>query len=503
MKLSLLQLCVFCALTGCVTSLSEHDTDTLLIENVVIVSAEREGPSELSDILIRDGRIEAIGHDLSRRYGAALRHVDGAGRYLVPGLIDGHTHLDEIPGMTNEHEGNYPTIARAARRQIPRSYLFHGFTTVIDLNSRPEVIARWNAFDVRPQAHFCGAAPVFDGYPMSFMPRPDRYRIMPYFMTDATRADAFPADADPIQHSPRAVVERMRADGAICVKTHYERGSGGRGNLPVPTHEQIRELRAAAHEYSMPVLMHANSQSAQTFGIEVGVDAFVHGMWTWNDRSQTELNAGIAGILDAAITADIAQQPTVQVLYGERYLHDPRFFDQPELLDVAPSGLVAWYQTEEGQWWRNRMLSIPGIVRDIEDEGWEMLDAAPIARVNATFGYLASHGATLIFGSDTPSDPTYANPPGLNGRWEMRNWLTAGSTLSQLFHAATMGNAEFFGLETDIGTVEAGKRADLLLLRSNPLEDPNAFDQIDIVFVAGRALSRSQLSAQDQLIEDR
>ena len=62
--------------------------------------------------------------------------------------------------MTFEHEAANPHVARDARRQIPRSYLYYGFTTVIDLNSVPSVIAEWNEQDVRPHAYFCGAAPL-------------------------------------------------------------------------------------------------------------------------------------------------------------------------------------------------------------------------------------------------------------------------------------------------------------------------------------------------------
>ena len=132
--------------------------------------------------------------------------IDGAGLFLVPGLVDGHTHLNEIPGMTFDHEEQYPEISSEARHQIPRSYLYHGFTTVIDLNGHPRVVDNWNSETVRPQAFFCGASPVFDGYPMSFMPKPARYQIMPYFLFDESRREEFPEGFDPPSHTPSAVV---------------------------------------------------------------------------------------------------------------------------------------------------------------------------------------------------------------------------------------------------------------------------------------------------------
>ena len=108
--------------------------------------------------------------------------------------------------------------------------------------------------------------------------------------------------------------------------------------------------------------------------------------------------------------------------------------------------MIDWYGTEDGQWLRNRMRGNPRVARVLESGRWENLDAKPIARVTAALSYLTSNGGQLSFGSDTPSSPTYANPPGLNGRLEMRRWLEAGVTPAQLFRAATIVNAELFGL---------------------------------------------------------
>ena len=468
----------------------------LIITNVVIISPERDDPSEVMDVLIRAGRIARIDRNIKTGDGFAGRKIDGEGRLLTPGLIDGHTHLGEIPGMIFEHEAAHPEIARRAHRQIPRSYLYHGFTTVIDLNARPETIADWNARALRPKAYFCGASPVFDGYPMSWTPKPARYELMPYFLYDASRSDAFPAGFDPEEHSPDAIVTKMRGDGAICVKTHYERGFGGRGDLPVPHVDLIRDLVSAAHASDMPVLLHANSQSAQQFGNSAGVDAFAHGMWTWDDRSKTKLTAEIASIIDTAIKQEIALQPTIQVLYGERDLHDPDYLSRPELRDVLPQSLIEWYSTTDGQWWRDRMAAIPFISEMIKDGRWAELDAEPIARVTAALSHFAANGGLLVFGSDTPSDPTFANPPGLNGRLEMNNWIAAGVTPSALFRAATLGNAEFFGLQQDLGSVETGKKANLLFMTANPTESIAAYDTIEIVILEGEVLPRSTLSAR-------
>jgi len=487
--------CVLILAQACVYQAPAHRQADLLISNVTVISAGNlETPGRMN-VFVHAGRIVALETAQEHAMHAATRTIDGSGKFLIPGLIDGHTHLNEVPGMTFEHERLYPDVSAAARAQIPRSYLFHGFTTVVDLNSSPQVIEQWNAVPVRPRAYFCGAAPVFDGYPMSFMPKPARYEIMPYFLYDESRADEFPQGVDPARHSPRAVVERIQEDGGICVKTHFERGFGGRGNLPVPSIDIVRMLVAAAHEKGLPVLLHANSESAQGFGLNTGVDAFAHGMWTWNDRTQTVIRAGIERIVDRTVTKGIALQPTIQVLYGEQDIHDPNYLEDPRLRQVLPQNLIDWYRTEDGQWWRRRMLRIPIVAELVEEGRWDELDAPPIARVSAVLERFASRRGTLLFGSDTPSDPTFANPPGLNGRIEMDRWIEANVDPEQVLVAATVNNAEFYGLEDEIGTIDVGKRADLLLLQENPLHSVSAYDTILYVILGGEVLERSSLAA--------
>ena len=235
------------------------------------------------------------------------------------------------------------------------------FTTVIDLASPPDVVEQWNKQDVRPHAYFCGPAPVLDGYPMNFIPKPFRYDVAPYFLFDEARSDEFPDKYVPAEHMPQAVVAKMHDDGAICVKTFFEPGFGPQDDLPVPTKEIVRDLVTAANEKGMPVLLHANSLSAQAFGVETDVDGFAHGMWNWDEGRAVRLNPEVTLVLDAIIERNIVTQPTMQVLYGERELHNPDYLSGSELQDVLPKSLIDWYETDDGRWFRNLMLDNPRV----------------------------------------------------------------------------------------------------------------------------------------------
>jgi len=117
-------------------------------------------------------------------------------------------------------------------------------------------------------------------------------------------------------------------------------------------------------------------------------------------------------------------------------------------------------------------------------------------RGRITAAYFVARGGRLLFGSDTPSAPTYANPPGRNGYLEMVELERAGIPPRRIFDAATRANAQFFGLARDYGTIEPGKKASLLLLRADPLTSVTAFDTLEAVILpSGRVVPRADLAA--------
>ena len=136
--------------------------------------------------------------------------------------------------MGPAQERAHPKVVRAARNQVPRSYLYFEFTTLIDLISTPEAILKWNAHDVHPDIYFCGGTPIVDGYPMNWDPKPWRYQEYPYLVVQRGEEASAPEGVDPAMHTPEAVVSRMKADGAICVKSFFDRGAGGGEALPIP-----------------------------------------------------------------------------------------------------------------------------------------------------------------------------------------------------------------------------------------------------------------------------
>jgi imidazolonepropionase-like amidohydrolase len=445
----------------------------LVIRDVTVISAERASPLEHAYVRIVDGKIAEVSQEPLR----GEQTLDGTGRFLIPGLIDSHVHLAVPPGfpapMTPGQAAAHPKIVAATLEQDPKSYLFFGFTTVVDLVGTAERTAQWNARAQRPDAYFCSGAVIINGQV--------RGVLYPYFSYGLPFEKRMAPVADPSQQNPAAVVARMAADGASCVKTVYDVGL-------MPSVEELRALVAAAHDRGLPVLIHANRKHGQGVAAAAGVDMIVHGMWR-NPGESAALDDEAREVLAAIARDKVGYQPTTQVIAGQLDMTMTDYLARPELADVYPRELIDLYSSKEGaagtpDWVKTAGASMKDHIRET------------IGRATEVTSILAAADARLIFGSDTPSDLIYTNPPGLNGRIEMDHWIAGGVSLAKLFRALTIDNARMFRLDDRIGTLEAGKAANLLLLRANPLQSVEAYDTIETVFLHGRPIPRTGLSAR-------
>lgn len=472
---------------------NNHDSESLVIRAVTLVNADATLSKKPQNVLIRHGKIQAIG---TREF-TADKVIDGHGQYLIPGLIDSHVHLRGVPGVP-DGELAHSDFYQEALAQIPKSYLYAGFTTLLDLVNTKAFIDSWNQQPLAPRAHYCAPAPIPKGYPIAVIPEEalQKVDVARYFLHDR---HAHPSTelADPAAHTPAHLIEAMQKDGARCAKIFYEKGFGKVRNLPVPSEAIVRELVAEAHKKQLPVFLHGNSLESYEFALATGVDMLVHGLW---NAPPATTPGELQRIAQRLIDAKIAVQPSVQVIYGEQELLNPAFFHQPSLRHYMPGKLIDWYQTPAGQWMKNEIGSYLGETASLTDEQkYQQIKTVYqplLTRVQQVSQPLNQH-ALLIFGSDTPSGPIYTQFPGLNGRMEMDRWQAMGIPLADLFKALTIGNAKRLGLEREIGSIATHKQADLLLLGKNPLQDITAYDAINWVILRGEPISRESLSAQN------
>ena len=320
------------------------------IAGATVISPDRADDGQKLNVLIEGDRIASIVKALPPGAARNAEVFDATGMYLIPGLIDSHVHLRGVPGFSAPMEYRHPFLTRDYRAQLPRSYLRYGYTTVIDLiPTDRDVLDAFLAAPAHPDLYQCGALPVRNGYPSHFAPRLVRDRVFPNFVVDPKTAEATDAEA----HTPQAAVERVKKEGAICVKTFFERGFGRDRDLPVPSPELFAGIVKSARAAGLPVLLHASSIEAQRFGVEGGTDIFVHGMWNWNDlNGSTTLPASAREVLDRIASRGIGYMPTLQVIGGLRVLYEPGYFDQPAVQRVVPPSLLEWYRSPPGRWFK-------------------------------------------------------------------------------------------------------------------------------------------------------
>lgn len=474
-------------------STSAQAAGRMWITDVTIISPENLDHIEKGSVLIENGRIVRIERKkVAKKTGATV--VSGKGQFLIPGLIDSHVHLASVPGMDFTQPGATPEIIKEYFKQLPRSYLYYGYTTLVDLAVVDrQVLDDFKQAPLHPDLYDCGESlPFANGYPMSFAPPETRFKLFPNFIYDPAQASSIPAEYRPEDHTPALDVARVKRSGGICVKTYFEHGFGRDRHLPVMGPDVLAGVRKAATRDDLVLMMHANSFEAQKFAVEGGVDVIAHGMWNWGDRDrETELPAEIKTLLDQIVEKKIGYQPTIQVMRGLSAYFDPEYLKMDTIPKVIPKEMLEWFESAEGKWFKKELVD-----DDTPDAAMlQGLERGPLRRVRQVVAYLASKDADFLLGTDTPSGPTYGNLPGLNGYLEMQQLQKAGLSLAQILRAATISNARKFKLDSQLGTIEAGKIANLVLLKRSPLESVDAYDSITMVWVRGRAISRESLVA--------
>jgi imidazolonepropionase-like amidohydrolase len=470
----------------------------LLIENVTVLSAEQAQPRGNQYVLVRDGRIAAVSDQPIAAPDA--RKLDGSGKFLTPGLMDGHVHVSDAVGLP--YGSTDPAIAALEQQffaQQPRSYLYFGVTQVVDLINSPQGFARFTAQPVHPDAWRCGVAPVVDGYPLVFLDKATRHTVFQDYIFEPknAREHPLPAGADPAEHTPEAVVDRIAKSGALCVKITLEDGFGDAADWPIMSAETLRRVRAAATRHGLLLLVHANALDMQRLAVEANVDIIVHGLWNWNElQNQPGIPPAIATHLRNIHARKIGYEATLRVIPGVVDLLDPKLLEDPVYAKVVPPALLAWYHTDDAQWFKRQIFGdhpdAAGILagRRKADSAWATSENGMRA-----LRYLYELGQPLLLGSDTPSAPTYGNQPGYDTYREMRMMAQAGIPLPAIFAAGTLNNARRYRMEKDYGTVEKGKIANLLLLDANPLASVDAWSRIDTVILHGEPIARATLAA--------
>jgi imidazolonepropionase-like amidohydrolase len=173
---------------------------------------------------------------------------------------------------------------------------------------------------------------------------------------------------------------------------------------------------------------------------------------------------------------NIAVMPNIAISENAIHADPPAWLDAPLLHEVAPAAVI------------DRVRS-----------SYARRPPEAVARARATYGNmersmakLNAAGVTIVLGTDDGAvrDHFYA----FTAHRELTLLAHAGMSPARILDIATRGTAAFLRL-ADLGTLEPGKRADLIVLNANPLEDVANTQKIDAVYARGEAVDRTALRA--------
>ncbi len=450
---------------------------TIAITNVNVVPMTRDTVIRDATVIVRDGRIAAVGASARVNVPTGATRVDGRGKYLIPGLADAHTHLysdDELPDSLASYE-----LGVMLANGVTAARLMIG--TREHLQLRDDVAA---GRILGPQLWL--ASPMLtgrSGAPNSrTVTTADEARAAVREVADA-KYD-FVKIVDPLTPPVyEAIVDEARTRG-IRIDGHVDPAVGVARALEAK--QNIQHLDG----YFEAAL--ADSAPTRTSLTQGGVFRLAN--WRTIDHIDDAKLARLAG---ATARSGIWSTPTLTVFNTAFAIGftDDELHGRPDW-KLMPGNFRRLYLQARQHYWSPAADSVRTAERRRKYVEF---------RNRAVKAIADSGGAgRILAGSDSPD---WFMVYGWTMHREMESLVTAGLTPYQALAAATRNPAEYFGAAREWGTIEAGKRADLVLLDANPLEDIRNTTHIAGVAIGGRWLPKSELErmirAASERINDR
>ena len=424
------------------------DTGKIAFERVNLVDG-RGGPVQPEmTVIVQDGRFTVVRPAalVSAADLAGARRIDGRGRYLMPGLVDMHVHLEG--GVTVTPNGlREASNDRGRGAAALASYLYSGVTSIYDAGNVPDYI-----FGLRNEerAGRIAAPRIFATggivtYPGSHGSGPGSVDI-----------DAWSVGRQALD----ALLER-KPD--VVKLTLEERGWGARPMIPALPDELLRSIIRRINEAGFRTTVHVSSELRAAQAIFAAADTLAHPV------IQGPASEQYFRLLAAKGT------PVVTTLtIGENYsrlVEQPEYLDEPLYRKSLSAEQIRTLRSSTRDAWRESLWT-----------HWMKL-MTPVAMENLR--KLHEAGGVLVLGTDQTLGPAVHR--------ELELLQQAGIPAAALTRIATLNGAIFLGRAAQAGSIEAGKEADALLLSKDPTRDIRNARQIEQVMKAGKLIDREAL----------
>ncbi|HET9226791.1 MAG TPA: amidohydrolase family protein [Thermoanaerobaculia bacterium] len=440
------------------------------LAGATLVDSTGGAPVPDSVVIVRDGKIDCAGPRSACPIPEGIDTVDLRGHWIAPGLIDAHVHFSQTGWADGRPDSidvrdRYPyeeVVAglRSNPERFGRSLLCSGVTAAFDVGGYPWTIALSDRFEPAtdvPRVSASGPLLATVDHELN-LPGERQFVVL--------------SDAD----SGRSGVRYLKAQGADAVKVWF-----------IPTREKSLEemsaaVRAAGEEarrLGLPLVVHATGLAEAKEALRAGAKLLVHSV---DDQPVDQ------EFLDLAKSAGTVYCPTLTVMSGYLQLFGgalrkqvPAFEDPNNCVDsVTRARIAETAQIPPGADLTPEALE--GFTRRIEGE-----------RRNAALNLkkVRDAGIPIAMGTDAGNPMTLHGP---SVYVEMEAMQAAGLTPMQVLVASTHGGALAMGRDKEIGTVEKGKLADLVILSADPTADIANLRKLRWVVRGGTMRSIEELS---------
>lgn len=411
--------------------------------NVIAMVDDRITPAQT--VIVNDDRIIAIGDVDTTSVPEDAEVVDGTDRYLMPGLVEMHGHIT--------------STAPASLDSVFGLFVANGVTTVRGMLGRP--------------AHLELRQRILDQDVLG----PRLITSGPSFNGNSINGAQDAAD----------MVEAQFRAGYDFLKIH-----------PGLTRAEFTAIAKKANELGIPFAGHVPSDVGVPNALDAGMATIDH----LDGYMQTlilphEAPAGGFGGFFGLLLAGHADESRIRVIAEATAAAGVWIVPTESLFEHTANDIDA----EEISNWPEMKYVSEATVRRWADTKRELfadtdfdiaLGARAITLRRMLILELHRAGAGLLLGSDSPQR---FNVPGFALHRELEYLVAAGLTPYEALRTGTVNPAEFFGMGADLGTIEVGKIADLVLLDQNPLSDIRNSRRVHGTMLRGRWVSRGDIDA--------
>lgn len=412
--------------------------EDIVIENVTLVDGTGQRLEGMT-VGVENGRFSMITPTRAAPL-VAGRRIDGTGKYLMPGLIDVHIHLSGGRGDDGQ-------INRQEGLQALASFLYSGVTTIYDAGNRADYIMGLRAEERAGRIHSPRilATGNIVTYPGS------------HGSQWGVEINDWPAG------EPKLAEYLARVKPDVVKLTYEERGWGARPMIPMLTPELMQEIALYVNRQGIRTTVHTSSELRAQEAIFAGVDSLAHPV------IQGPISDGFARLMGAKKTP-MATTLTIGEGYS-RLVEHPEYLDAPLYAASLSAAQIAELRTTTAAEWRERPWT------------WWMKLMTPIAQENMK--KIHDAGGIIAVATDQTIGPAVHR--------EMELLQAAGIPARDIVTIATRNGARHLGREKDLGTIEAGKIADAVLLSADPTVDINNAKAIVLVMKEGRLINEDEL----------